>query len=328
MVKKILLIRFSSIGDIIITTPVVKSLRQRFPQARIDYLTKQEFVPLLENCPDIDQTLGYDKSKTTLRTLKRRLKAEKYDLLIDLHNSLRSRYLRCGVASQKRVYAKPYFRRWLLTKFGLNFLRKAKPIYQRYYDACAGLDLLEHPAYFISFSPSDALSVQEYSRGVKPVLVSLSAAHFTKKWSLGKFAQLISKLPSKNIILLGGAKEVEDAGKLKELCSNSADIKDLSGKLDLLQTAALMKKSALLLCHDSGLLHLAQSQNLACVAIFGCTTQELGFFPIKENCRVVQVDLSCRPCTAKGLSACPRGHFRCMQSITAEMVMTKIEEVL
>jgi len=325
---KILLIRFSSIGDIIITTPILRSLRERFPSAQIDYLTKKEFTPLLAGSAELSSVIGYDKSSMSLRSLKKKLKAQSYDLLIDLHNSLRSRVLRFGLASKIFVYSKPYYRRLLLTKFGINLLQAAKPIYRRYYHACRGLDLQEHRGYFINYSPADAQSVARYFTDEKPLLVSLSAAHRTKKWQVAKFAQLIDRLQPQKVIILGGNKEKKEASELKKLCSQSAQVLDLSGKLDLLQTAALMKNSRLLLCHDSGLLHLAQSQSLACVAIFGCTTQELGFFPINNNSRVVQVDLACRPCTAKGLTACPRKHFRCMRDISVEMVLKQVRELL
>ncbi len=325
---KILLIRFSSIGDIIITTPIVRSLRERFPDAQIDFLTKKEFAALLDNSVDLSGVIAYDKSKESLRRLKKRLQAEGYDLLIDLHNSLRSRFLRFGLARQSRVYAKPYWRRWLLIKFGINLLRSAKPIYQRYYQACRGLHLQEHRDYFIDYSPADAKVVEGYTTGEKPVLVCLAAAHSTKKWQLAKFAALIDELSPQKVIILGGKKEQAEASQLKKLCSQPESVLDLSGKLTLLQTAALMKSSKLLVCHDSGLLHLAQSQSLACVAIFACTTKELGFFPIKDNCRVVQVDLRCRPCTTKGLPACPRRHFRCAKGVTVEMVLAQVKKLL
>ncbi len=326
--KKILVVRFSSIGDVIITTPILKSLRGRYPEAQIDYLTKHQFVCLIQHNPDLDHAIGYNPAVMSLKSLKKQLQAEGYDLLIDLHNSLRTRYLRVGLASTTMVYGKPYLRRWLLTRFGVNLLRHAKPIYQRYYQACSGLGLQEHCNYFVHFSSCDAQSVANYTSGKKPILISLSAAHATKKWSVENFAQLIDKLPDEQIIILGGEKEKQEADDLKKLCVNSDKIIDLSGELNLLQTAALMKNAKLLLCHDSGLLHLAQSQLLPCVAIFGCTTRDLGFFPIRDNCQVVQVELSCRPCTAKGLPDCPRGHFNCMRQIMPDMVLHEVKKLL
>ena len=226
------------------------------------------------------------------------------------------------------VYAKPYFRRLLLTKFGINFLQDAKPIYQRYYQACKALKLKEYRNYFVHYLPTDAQKIENLVTRENFVLVSLSAAHFTKKWQLEKFAEVIERLSVPQVIVLGGKQEQKEAERLKNICASPEKILNLCGQLDLLQTAALFAKSKLLICHDSGLLHLAQSQNLACVAIFGCTSKELGFFPINENCVVVQADVSCRPCTAKGLAACPRGHFRCMREISVEMVLEQAERLL
>ncbi len=326
--KKILIIRFSSIGDIIITTPILRSLREKFPDATIDYLTKIDFAQLLTNNPDLDNLIGYDKAKCDVKSLKKELKAKEYDLVVDLHNSLRSRYLRFNLATTVLVYSKPYFRRWLLVRFGINFLKNAKSIYSRYYEVCKKLNLVEHKSYFVHFTPKEAKSISDYTAGKPPILISLSAAHFTKKWALGKFAEVVSTLQDENLVVLGGAKEKKDVEELKRLLPRESKFVDLCGKLDLLQTAALMKESKLLLCHDSGLLHLAQSQNLPCVAIFGCTTRELGFFPINANCVVVQADLPCRPCTTMGLSRCPRRHFGCMEMITVQTVLERIREKL
>ncbi len=326
--KKILIIRFSSIGDIIITTPILRSMREKFPNATIDYLTKADFAQLLEHNPDVDSVLSYDKSKLSAKSLKENLKSQKYDLVIDLHNSLRSRYLRFNLASDILVYSKPYFRRWLLVRFGINLLKKAEGIYLRYYEGCRKLNLKEYREYFVHFTPEHSKSVSSYILEKKPILISLSAAHFTKKWALEKFAEVISSLQDENLIVLGGEKEKGDVQELKGLLPKESKFLDLCGKLDLLQTAALMKESKLLLCHDSGLLHLAQSQDLPCVAIFGCTTKELGFFPINGNSEVVQVDLPCRPCTTMGLDRCPKKHFACMERIDAQTVLAKMRERL
>jgi heptosyltransferase-2 len=166
------------------------------------------------------------------------------------------------------------------------------------------------------------LSYLGYQFNKPMVVICPGATYFNKKWLADGFIKTARHLINERsafIIIHGGRDD-------KELCDNMASqigegSFSLAGSLSLPESAALLKLSTLVIANDSGLLHLAQSQKRPVVGIYGPTTRELGFFPIEQNSTVVEIPLSCRPCTPKGLHYCPKGHFRCMKDITPEMVI-------
>jgi len=321
---KILIIRFSSIGDIIITTPIIKSLRDKYPRAKIDFLTKEKFVTLLKHNPYIDNIISFEKANFSIWELRKIVKKANYSLIIDLHNSLRSRFVRAFLPSKIVHIKKKYFKRFALIRLKINFLKNDLPIYKRYYEPLKFLDLQESKQYIVKFLNKSLISVQKYLKNNKsPILIALSSAHNTKKWPTKKFIHLIKMLKNHSIILLGGKKELLESQYIQRRCPQ---LQNLTNKLSLLDTVALMSKSRLLICHDSGLLHLGQSQNLPTVAIFGCTTYELGFFPVNTNSTVVEKKMSCRPCTHNGKKKCPRGHFDCMKKIQVQEIVNVLKE--
>jgi lipopolysaccharide heptosyltransferase II len=331
-VHKILIIRLSSIGDIILTTPLLRSIRETYPKALITYITKKQYAGLLADSPHIHELIAFDKSEgfRGLRKIKRRLKAQHFDACLDIHNNLRSRFLRFGLgARMTTTYPKYILRRTLLVRFKINFYRHISPVYLRYFKAARKLNVqYDGRGSEIHFPEAATEKVTGILKSLgysfnKPLLVICpGATYFNKKWLPGAFvktAQVLRDETSALVIIHGGRDD-------KELCDSIAqqvgkDAYSLAGSLNLPESAALLNLSSLVIANDSGLLHLAQSQKRPVVGIYGPTTRELGFFPIEQNSTVVETQLPCRPCTPKGLNYCPKIHFRCMNDITPEMVI-------
>jgi lipopolysaccharide heptosyltransferase II len=329
---KILIIRLSSIGDIILTTPLLRSIRKTYPNASITYITKKQYAGLLADSPYINELIAFDKSAGFhgLRKIKRRLRSQHFDAYLDIHKNWRSRFLRFGLgAGLITTYPKYIIRRAFLVWFKINLYKKIRPVYLRYFEAVRKLGVQDdgkgteiHFPKAATEKVTGVLTSLGYKPGKPLVVICPGATYFNKKWPAEGFVRIARYLiheKSTFIIIHGGRDD-------KDQCENIAsDIGpgsfSLAGTLSLPESAALLKLSSLVIANDSGLLHLAQSQKRPVVGIYGPTTRELGFFPMEQNSTVVETSLPCRPCTPKGLNYCPKGHFRCMKDITPEMVI-------
>jgi len=331
--KKILLVRFSSIGDIILTTPLVRALGKRFPDARLDYLTKSGFGPLLAGNPHLNRIIGLDGETgfAGLRVLTKRLKAEGgYDLVLDLHGNPRSWYVRGSKVGRVNGRArKNRLRRWLLINAGMDLYRPAAlPMAERYFSALDGIvapplgpDGEGAELHLNGADREEAALFGE--RGGKYLVVAPSARWPTKRWPADRFAKAGEVLAEKigtRVVLLGGG---EDA----ELCESVAsrmncETVNAAGRLSLRGAAALIEGASGFVGNDTGLMHMAGALNTPGVAVFGPTTRHLGFFPYKSPVRVVERnDIGCRPCTKQGQRKCPKKHFACMNEISVEDVV-------
>jgi lipopolysaccharide heptosyltransferase II len=331
-VYKILIIRLSSIGDIILTTPLLRSIRKTYPNASITYITKKQYASLLADSPYINKLIAFDKSEgfRGLRKIKRNLRSQHFDAFLDIHKNWRSRFLRLGLGAKLiTTYPKYIIRRAFLVRFKINLYKDIRPVYLRYFEAVRKLGVqYDGEGSEIHFPEAAAekvtgiLSSHGYKAGTPLVVICPGATYFNKKWLADGFVKTARHLMNERstfIIIHGGSDD-------KDQCENIAvDIGQgafsLAGTLSLPESAALLKLSNLVIANDSGLLHLAQSQKRPVVGIYGPTTRELGFFPIEQNSTVVETSLPCRPCTPKGLNYCPKGHFKCMNDITQEMVI-------
>jgi len=331
-VHKILIIRLSSIGDIILTTPLLRSIRKTYPDAFITYITKKQYAGLLADSPFINELIAFDKSEgfRGLRKIKQRLRDHHFDACLDIHKNWRSWFLRFGLgAGVITTYPKYIIRRALLVRLKINLYKHVKPVYLRYFEAARKLGVSYDGEGSEIHFPNAAtdkvtgiLSSIGYQFKTPLVVICPGATYLNKKWKSEGFAstaRYLMKERSAFIIIHGGRDD-------KELCEGIVAMIgtgsfSLAGTLSLPESAALLKLSTIVIANDSGLLHLAQSQKRPVVGIYGPTTRELGFFPIEQKSTVVETTLSCRPCTPKGLNYCPRVHFRCMNDITPEMVI-------
>lgn len=336
--NKTLIIRLSSIGDIVLASPLLRVLRKKFPSSQIDFVTRKEYADLIRYNPNINVTFEFDATQgfKGLRYLKEKIRREQYDLVLDIHNNIRSRYLRCTVGADdvitinKRVIA-----RTILVKFKKNYYRDIVSVADRYIEPLQkytiekdtkGVEL--YIPDNIIFAVSRRMAIFELDRYKKIIGFCPSAKHSTKRWPQERFIEtgirLARELDAK-ILVFGGTMDKSMCSYIVQSINEASAAKpaaDLSGEFSLLETAAAMHFCDVVVTNDSGLMHIASAMKKKIVALFGSTVKEFGFFPIGERHVVLErKGLYCRPCSHIGLSECPEKHFKCMTDIqVAEVV--------
>ena len=320
--ENILIIRLSSLGDILLTTPLLRSLKNLYPGKNIDFLVRAEYADTLKFNPYVNEVLLYKRDDNS--ELLRRLKGKKYTAVVDLQNNLRSRKIVKTLKAPAFRFKKRSFDKFLLVKFKINRLRNAPQIPKRYAASIPDfkLDGLGLELFLPEKSPLGLDPGMDYI-GFCP-----GSRHFTKMWPPEYFTSLGRLLQKEgfNVVLLGGKSDREICRRLSEEIPSSID---LSNDDDLFQTAALMKQCRLIVCNDSGLMHAACSARVPVLAIFGSTVKEFGFTPYKNKNLILENNLlSCRPCSHIGREKCPLGHFKCMLEITPETVLDNVKRML
>jgi lipopolysaccharide heptosyltransferase II len=342
--RKTLIIRFSSVGDIVLSTPLIRALRRRFPHGQLDFLARSEYAELLRDNPNLTTVHEFPEggSLDDIQRLRAAIVAAGYDLILDIHGSLRSRILCRGLKNVVRV-RKRVFPRFLLVHFKVDLYRffgGAPGVADRYLET-AGLladDDGEGPELFPS--PAAFVRTKEFLGGLAErvgiaIGICPSARHATKIWPAERFAAVaatVGKNHAAEIILFGSSAE---AGRCLEITDAihaldpGVSVLDLSGKLSLMETAAAMDRCDVIVTNDSGLMHIAGARKRKIVALFGSTVRQFGFFPPPARSIVLeQHGLRCRPCTHIGRAACPLGHFRCMMEITEARAVAAVNALL
>jgi len=325
-INAILVVRLSSIGDIVLTTPVVEELRRAFPQARIDFCTKAPFVPLLAGNPALSSVFTPDS-----------LPSVAYDLAVDLQNNRRSRALvrALGISSIRR-YRKRNWKKLLLVRFKLNLYGAGyRSVVERYHEALDGLIPACSATCSLYPSPEDRQFASGVLGGGLPVLaVCFGANHFTKRYPEERFASVIEQAASAmdlRVLLLGGEEDAPGAGRIIDALPENVRGKVLSmaGRTSLLQSAALLERSDLVLCNDTGLMHMASAFGKRLLVLFGSSVNEFGFLPWGTQFELLETPgLACRPCSHIGRDSCPAGHFRCMTGLDPARIAKRIIEIL
>lgn len=328
---RILIIHTAFIGDIVLSTPLIKKLRDTYPKAEITYLTTPVGASILRNNPHLNHIIEYDKRGEHkgikgFWAIAKKLKMEAYNLVITPHRYLRSTFL--------------------------TFLTGA-PI-RRGYDSAAASFLYNERVHYdkskheveklLSFVPKDEgkryeieifpteLEVEKVDkllekRREKVVVVAPGSKWFTKKWPLEYFNRVIKELEKREdttVVVVGGKEEMFFNMPLANTTI------DLRGKTTLLELAEVIRRVDIVLTNDSSPIHIASAfPNVRILALFGPTVEKFGFFPWSKNSEVFQVEgLECRPCSIHGGDSCPKKHFKCMLDIKPEMVLERIESIL
>jgi len=343
--KKILIIRFSSIGDIVLATPLMRVLHASFPSSKIDFIVRKEYAELICNNKNLSHIYEFDAKTgfSGLRKLKNQLRAEHYDLVIDIHNSLRSRYLRWMLgANDVVVINKRIFARTMLVRLKKNIYRSAISVADRYIEPVQKYGI-ENDGKGLELLISDEIRTQASAKmkklGIRQsgTIIGFcpSAKHATKCWPQERFAELGAKLSkdfNAKIILFGGQEDKEKCSSIADAInsiSKEGSTTDLSGELSLLESAIAMEACTLIVTNDSGLMHIAAAMKKKVVAIFGSTVREFGFFPVgTESVIVERTGLYCRPCSHIGRDSCPKKHFRCMKEIEVDEVAETVRQIV
>ena len=328
--RRVLLIRLSSLGDILLMTPLLNLLRAACPQAQIDVLVKAEYRDLLRAHPGIARLLTFDSRQSLLGTL-RGLRTDYYDLAMDLHCTPRSQLLLRGLrARRKLTYNKRILRRALLVRLGWNTLRRMTPVPELYAAPLRRLGLtgrLDAPTMHLDPESTEAMKAH-VARSLpdapnQPLLAVAPGARWpTKCWPVERFADVAQQLAREKqaaVVILGGPDETHLSLAVRDKLD--VPVVNGAGTLSLMDSAALLNRCRLLISNDSGLMHMATALQVPVVAIFGPTVQEFGFYPFQARAEVISEPLSCRPCSTKGSRRCPLGHHACMQDISTARVL-------
>ena len=336
--NKTVVFRLSSIGDIVLSSPLLRVMRATAgPKARIDFVVKKEYADLVKFSHHLSVVHEFDDSRgfRGLQELRDTLRAEEYDLVVDIHNNLRTIYLR-NFCNTKEVVTvnKRLFERWQLVNLKRNVYAGYVPIAERYIETVEefgisndgkGLELFIPDE--IQFAVSGKMAKLRLNEFNTVIGVCPGAKHYTKRWQKEKFAAAcvrFAKEMNAKILLFGGAADTGDcsaiAAEIKTRVSEET-VTDLSGEFSLLEVAAAMEFCDLVLTNDSGLMHVACARQRKVVAIFGSTVKEFGFAPYgTESVLIENSSVTCRPCSHIGRSECPKGHFKCMTDIGIDEV--------
>ena len=310
---KFLILRFSSIGDIVLTTPVIRCLKQQYPDAEVHYVTKKSYETLLENNPHIDKVFVLENG---LNKMIKDLQSERYDYVIDLHNNLRTTIIKLRLGVKSFSFDKLNLQKWILVKFKKNLMPNVN-IVDRYMNTVESLGVKNDNKgldYFIPEKdevPSDWLP-GNLRNGY--AVYAIGGQHETKKLPLNKMIELCQtiKLP---LVLIGGK---EDSIISEQLTINIKNIPifDACGKYNLNQSASVIQNSELVYTHDTGMMHVAAAFKKKIVSVWGNTVPEFGMYPYQTDFEVIEnKDLNCRPCSKIGYEKCPLGHFKCMNDL-------------
>ncbi len=326
--NKILVIRLSSIGDILLATPLLRLLRRRFGNAQIDFIVKKQFADLLRTNPYLSNLLLFDQNnpKELLR-LRKQIQQTHYDVILDIHKNFRSLCLSSFVHSKVIRYQKYYWKRFLLVNHLGNFYSQVIPVHHRYLQTAAAWDITDDGAGLVLLidEPQTAAvreKVSTFAAGRILIGMAPSATFTNKRWPWEYYAEVGEKLQQKlqvGVLLFGDQRDRIITNQIENRLSQA--VLNLAGELTLMETAAAMACVQLFISNDTGPMHMATALNIPTVAIFGPTTKELGFFPVGKYTEVVEhPSLSCRPCTHMGRNHCPKKHFRCMTELLPQQV--------
>lgn len=321
MPHRILLVRFSALGDVLLTTPLVRALATAWPDARITYVTKAAAAPVFARSPRVAEVVALDPGGS-VRGLARRLAGAPWDLCVDLHASLRARLLRMLVPGPWRAVRPRRWDRRLCIAFGADRLRDAPPVAERYFAAVSDLGVRPdgEPAEMFTSPEEDARAAALAPGG--HVVVAPGAAHATKRWPPSHWRALAARLRAEGLTVVG----VGTAGE-RERLEDAHAVPAFGEGLGV--TAALLRHAACAVTHDSGLMHLASAMGAPVVALFGPTTPAFGYAPYRATGVLLHRTLPCRPCAPYGGPRCPLGHHRCMIDIdpatVAEAVVRRVQ---
>lgn len=314
--KKILIIRFSSLGDILLSFPLINALKKEYPASEIHYLTKEAYKSVLELNPSIGKIIFY--SGEPLNKLKAVIKNEGYDLVLDIHKNIRSVFLTLFSVLNVKRYKKNSFKKFLLVKFKINLFKEIIPVYGKYIKAVGNNFEEKHK----EFTTAELSFSRERKYGFPYVVIAPSSKHFTKTYPKEKFVELIGNLKVK-IVLVGDAGEKDKI--ICEYIEKNTGAINLCGKLNYNELAGILYNSEYVITNDSAILHFAEALGKKVNAVFGSTVKEFGFFPQLKKSQVFEnKNLKCRPCTHIGREECPKGHFKCMNEITPETILINL----
>ena len=313
---KILVVRFSSIGDIVLTTPVVRMLKKQL-NAQVHFLTKSAYVSLLKNNPYIDSVYQIDAS---INEVIGDLKKENYDYVIDLHNNLRTQILKFRLGMPAKSFNKLNMEKFMLTNFKLDKMPKIH-IVDRYLETVKHLGVKnDNQGLDFFLSANDKLDISIFPKNY--IVFVIGGQHATKILPNEKIISIIKKV-NKPVLLIGGP---EDGYRGEEIAKACNKVVNTCGKYSILHSASLVQQATMVITHDTGMMHIAAAFNKKIYSVWGNTVPEFGMYPYLESEQSKRIEvkgLNCRPCSKIGYDKCPKGHFKCMQEIDENLFLSE-----
>ena len=326
---KILVVRFSSIGDIVLTFPVLRGIKEQLPNVELHFLTKASYKELITASKHIDKVHLLNGK---LDELIPSLNAEHFDVIIDLHNNLRTRILSFKLGIKCYRFPKLNFQKWLLSQLKIDRLPKVH-IVERYFEAVKKIGVTkDFKNNQIAIPEQHQLSIlKEFGFEEKTYLaVAIGAQFATKRMPESKLIEILEKV-NLPIVLLGGKEDVKQAQILCQKLKHKS-IKNACGNYSILQSASIVSQAKVVLSNDTGLMHIAACFSVPIISVWGNTIPELGMYPYKPEkevkCTTFEVaNLSCRPCSKIGYQSCPKKHFYCMMKQDTKSIAREISKV-
>jgi heptosyltransferase II len=328
-VLRILCVRFSSIGDVLLTTPLVRALRRRHPDAELYFVTRRDMGPLVVENPHLTRVIELDP-KERLTDLARRLRTIGPTHGLDLHGSMRSLALRWLVPCRWSGYSKRKLARRTLIATKINVYGRHVPVPERYFEAARELDVMPDGGPPEFFLPPPARAHMKYwlaEVGLDQkrfAVIAPGAAHATKRWPLEHWRELTTRLAQLGygVVAVGGPADRDVVAAL------GPSVIAVAGDFTLQETGACLARAAVVVSGDTGVMHMATGVGTPAVALFGPTVEPFGFFPYTRRAAVLERDLTCRPCSAMGTARCPLGHHRCLADILPDDVAAAVQRLV
>lgn len=322
---KVLILRFSSIGDIVLTTPIIRCLKEQVKEIEIHFLTKQSFVPILDSNPFLTKVYGFQKNVSEVLS---QLNDEGYDYIIDLHHNLRTKQVIWALKVPSKSFPKLNFKKWLLVQLKIDKMPFVH-IVDRYFKATTHFNLVNDLKGLDFFIPEkDEVNANEILKNGSNayIAVVIGAQHFTKRMPNHKIIELCNTLPLP-VVLIGGKEDITNAQTIETALAHK--VYNACGKYNLFQSASLVKQSKVVITHDTGMMHIAAAFDKKIISIWGNTVPEFGMYPYApkhpENSFIAELqNLSCRPCSKIGKTSCPKGHFKCMNDISIDSISEQV----
>ena len=324
---RILIIRLSSIGDVILTTPILKKLKEKNKNLKIDFIVLDKFKDAIVGNPNIDNLIilkkDIDDGIKNIRKFSKLLKKNNYDYVFDLHSKIRSRLISFFLGEKTFRYIKRSLYKTILVKSGLIKYRADSTIIKNYFDAfkVLGIKYSGEDLEF-NFAKKDGKKVENYKNYV---VFAPGASKNTKKWTVegfGKLAELIKEKYKTEVMLIGNPGEKKECEEINKISGNICI--NLAGELNLKESGALLSKANFLITNDSGPFHIGRGVKTRSYVIFGPTDPNM--FEYDELGVLIYGNETCSPCSLHGDKKCPKGHFNCMKNISAEDIIKRIEE--
>lgn len=324
---KFLILRFSSIGDIVLTTPIIRGLKQQVEGAEVHFLTKPQFKGVLSENPYIDKLLIL---KDDLNETLQEIQFEDYDYIIDLHHNLRTSVIKRKTGIVAFSFNKLNFKKWLLVNLKINKMPDVH-IVDRYRDTVKVFDVQDDGQGLDYFIPEKdkvvAMEMHAAFEGQYMVVV-VGANHFTKQIPAEKIVAIANNT-GMPVCLVGGKDVEKQAAEIEKQLS--IPYLNTVGKISINQSASLIKQCHVVLTPDTGMMHIASAFKKNIVSLWGNTVPELGMYAYRagEQSKLFETkNLHCRPCSKIGYKKCPKKHFKCMNEINNSEVVTYIQGLI